>query len=179
MRAPSLNLQLKRDGHELAAAGSWTAVHAGDLEALIGQAAQQAVGGTPGVSIDMNNVGAFDTYGAWLLERLIRERSRAGLRTEIAGLRDEYQGLLRDVHDVNREETAETRERRAARVASSVTPMPSSRSRAVRFRSCTCWEPSVLATARGLSATPSTSASPPPIHQLDRVGLAGRADHHL
>ncbi len=101
--APSLNLRLTRDGHELAAAGSWTAVHAGDLEALIGQAAQQAAA-VPGVSIDMKNVGAFDTFGAWLLERLIRERTRAGLRTGIVGLRDEYQGLLHDVQDVNREE---------------------------------------------------------------------------
>ena len=101
--APSLNLRLKRDGHELAAAGAWTAIHAGDLEAVIGLAAQQT-SAVRDVSIDMNNVGAFDTYGAWLLERLIRDRLRAGLHTEIAGLRDEYQGLLRDVHDVNREE---------------------------------------------------------------------------
>ena len=49
------------------------------------------------VSIEMNGVRAFDTYGAWLLERLIRERSRAGLQTGIVGLREEYQGLLRDV----------------------------------------------------------------------------------
>ena len=30
--APSLNLRLKRDGHELAASGAWTAVHAAILK---------------------------------------------------------------------------------------------------------------------------------------------------
>jgi phospholipid/cholesterol/gamma-HCH transport system permease protein len=101
--APSLNLRLKREGHELAAAGAWTAVHAGNLEAVIGQAAERA-SAVRDVSVDMHDVGAFDTFGAWLLERFIRERARAGLHTQIAGLSTEYQGLLRDVHDANREE---------------------------------------------------------------------------
>ena len=106
--APSLNLRLKREGHELTASGSWTAVHAASLEAVIGQAVQQAAG-VRDVSVDMNGVKAFDTYGAWLLERLVRERSRAGLHTGVAGLREEYQGLLRDIKDTNREEPGKPR----------------------------------------------------------------------
>ncbi len=101
--APSPDLRLERDGHELAASGSWTAVHAASLEAAIGRAARQA-SGVPGISVDMDGVQAFDTYGAWLLERLIRERLCAGLHTGVVGLREEYQGLLRDVQDTNREE---------------------------------------------------------------------------
>ncbi len=101
--APSPNLRLKPEGHELTASGSWTAVHAAGLEAVTGQAVRQAAD-VPGLSVDMNGVTAFDTYGAWLLERLVRERSRAGLHTEIAGLREEYHGLLCDVKDTNREE---------------------------------------------------------------------------
>ena len=101
--APSLNLRLKREGHELTASGSWTAVNSAGLEAVIGQAVLQAAG-VRDVSVDMNGVKAFDTYGAWLLERLVRERSRAGLHTGVVGLREEYQGLLRDVKDTNREE---------------------------------------------------------------------------
>ncbi|MGO9173834.1 MAG: MlaE family ABC transporter permease [Rhodomicrobium sp.] len=100
---PSLTTQLKGERCELAASGSWTAVYAGGLEALIVHAAEETSKARD-VSIDMKNVGAFDTYGAWLLERLIRERSRAGLNTGVAGLRDEFQGLLRDVHDVNRQD---------------------------------------------------------------------------
>src|SRR5208282_4298913 len=100
--APSLNTQLKGGRCELAASGSWTAVYAGDLEALIGHALEEASKAS-GVSIDMRDVGAFDTYGAWLLERLIRERSQAGVSTGVVGLRAEFQGLLRDLHEVNRD----------------------------------------------------------------------------
>jgi len=99
--APSLTTQLKGERCELAASGSWTAVYAGGLEALIVHAAEETSKARD-VSIDMKNVGAFDTYGAWLLERLIRERSQAGLQIGIVGLREEFQGLLQNVHDVNR-----------------------------------------------------------------------------
>ncbi len=102
MDAPSLNLRLTRGGHELAAAGSWTAANAAGLETVIEHAAQEAAA-IRDVSVDMHSIALFDTYGAWLLERLIRERSRAGLTTQVSGLRDEYQGLLRDVHGVNQE----------------------------------------------------------------------------
>ena len=101
--APSLTLRLKREGHELTASGSWTAVNAAGLEEVIEQAAQQAAA-VRDVSVDMNSVKAFDTYGAWLLERLVRERLRSGLNTGVVGLREEYKSLLRDVHDANREE---------------------------------------------------------------------------
>jgi phospholipid/cholesterol/gamma-HCH transport system permease protein len=101
--APSLTLRLKREGHELTASGSWTAVNAAGLEEVIGLVEQQAAS-VRDVSVDMNNVKAFDTYGAWLLERLVRERSRAGLNTGIVNLREEYKSLLRDVQDANREE---------------------------------------------------------------------------
>ncbi len=101
--APSLNTSTQAGRCEIAASGSWTAVYAGDLEALIGRAAAESANARD-VSIDMRGVGAFDTFGAWLLERLIRERSSGGLETGIVGLRDEFQGLLHDVHEVNREE---------------------------------------------------------------------------
>ena len=54
----------------------------------------------------MRGVAAFDTYGAWLLERLIRKRSGAGQQTGVVGLREEFQGLLQDVHTVNRKKEA-------------------------------------------------------------------------
>lgn len=100
--APSLDTRLQAERCEAAASGAWTAVHAGALEALIGRAASGAAAARS-LSIDMRGVSAFDTFGAWLLERFIRERSRAGLETEIAGLRDEFQGLLRDMREVNQE----------------------------------------------------------------------------
>ncbi len=99
---PSLNASVHDGRFELFAAGSWTAVHASELEALIGRAAAEAEKASD-VSIDMREVAAFDTFGAWLLERLIRNRSGAGQATGIVGLREDFQGLLQDVHGVNRE----------------------------------------------------------------------------
>ena len=56
---------------ELAAAGSWTARHAKALEPLIEAAVAQAPQARA-AAIHMGAVEAFDTYGAWLLERLTR-----------------------------------------------------------------------------------------------------------
>jgi len=99
--APSLNARLEGGKCELLAAGSWTAVYASELEALIGRAAGEA-SKAGDISVNMVDVSAFDTFGAWLLERLIRDRQNADQQTTVAGLTDEFQGLLRDVHDVNR-----------------------------------------------------------------------------
>ena len=102
---PSLNATMHDGRFELLASGSWTAVHASELEATIGRAAEEAAKAGD-VSIDMRGVAAFDTYGAWLLERLIRRRSGAGQQTGVVGLRKEFQGLLQDVHTVNRKKEA-------------------------------------------------------------------------
>ena len=108
---PSLNATMHEGRFELLASGSWTAIHAGELEAAIGRAADEAAKAGD-VSIDMRDVAAFDTYGAWLLERLIRKRSGAGQQTGVVGLRAEYQGLLQDVHTVNQKEEAPEAKRR-------------------------------------------------------------------
>ena len=102
---PSLNATMHDGRFKLLASGSWTAVHASELEATIGRAAEEAAKAGD-VSIDMRGVAAFDTYGAWLLERLIRRRSGAGQQTGVVGLRKEFQGLLQDVHTVNRKKEA-------------------------------------------------------------------------
>ena len=107
---PSLNASVHDGRFELTASGPWTAVHAGQLETAIGRAADE-VAKARDVSIDMRDVAAFDTYGAWLLERLIRKRSGAGQQTGIIGLREEFKGLLQDVHAVNRKEEAPARKR--------------------------------------------------------------------
>ena len=64
-----LTRQLKGKRLELAASGSWTAAHAGELEALVDSVAGEAITAKK-VSIDMAGVREFDTFGAWLLERL-------------------------------------------------------------------------------------------------------------
>ena len=77
---------------ELAAAGAWTASHAGELEALIDDVAADL--GHGDASIDMHKVEAFDTYGAWLLERLVRARKARGGATAIVALPKHYRDLV-------------------------------------------------------------------------------------
>jgi phospholipid/cholesterol/gamma-HCH transport system permease protein len=80
----------------LAAAGAWTAAHAGELEALIDDIADDLSHGD--ASIDMHKVEAFDTYGAWLLERLMRERKARGGETTIVALPEHYRDLVVAMH---------------------------------------------------------------------------------
>jgi phospholipid/cholesterol/gamma-HCH transport system permease protein len=86
---------------ELAAAGSWTARHAKALEPLIEAAVAQAPQARA-AAIHMGAVEAFDTYGAWLLERLTRTWTARGGAIEVLALPDRYLGLLEEVHRANR-----------------------------------------------------------------------------
>jgi phospholipid/cholesterol/gamma-HCH transport system permease protein len=97
-----LTRQLKGKRLEVAASGSWTAAHAGELEALVDSAAEEAIT-AKNVSIDMAGVREFDTFGAWLLERLTRAWASTGAKTEIVGLPPHDRNLLAEMHGVNRE----------------------------------------------------------------------------
>ncbi len=97
-----LTSQLKGERLELAASGSWTAAHAGELEALVDSAASQA-SHAKNVSIDMGGVREFDTFGAWLLERLTRAWSSNGAKAEIVGMPAHDRNLLAEMHGVNLE----------------------------------------------------------------------------
>ncbi len=96
-----LRSELKGERLELLAFGSWTAPHAGELETLVDGVAGEAAK-AKNVSIDMAGVREFDTFGAWLLERLTREGSSAGRETVILGLPAHDRGLLEEMHSVNR-----------------------------------------------------------------------------
>jgi phospholipid/cholesterol/gamma-HCH transport system permease protein len=93
---------VNRDGTtELAATGSWTASQAAELERVV-----DAVGNDPGLmraaTINMHGIAAFDTYGAWLLQRLTRAHQARGQELQILDLAERYQGLLEEMHHVNR-----------------------------------------------------------------------------
>jgi len=87
---------------KLSAGGSWTAPHAGELEALVDQITDEAPKAKD-VSIDMAGVREFDTFGAWLLERLTRRWESSGRKAVIVGLPEHDLGLLEEMHGVNRE----------------------------------------------------------------------------
>jgi len=96
-----LTSKLEGERLELAAAGSWTATHASELETLVDHVAGEA-SKAKDVSIDMKGVREFDTFGAWLLERLTREWTSAGHETVIVGLPQHDRDLLEEMHGVNR-----------------------------------------------------------------------------
>jgi len=85
----------------LAATGSWTAEHAYELEPLVEAVTERRLT-AGGVSIDMGRIERLDTFGAWLVERLLRAWRTAGYEADIVGLADHYCALLEEVHNVNR-----------------------------------------------------------------------------
>jgi len=98
---PTLSVAADSPNLAFAASGAWTAAHADELEALVdGIGANEA---DEGASIDMHKVEAFDTYGAWLLERLIRARKARGRETRIVALPEHYQGLVTAMHQASLE----------------------------------------------------------------------------
>ena len=84
---------------KLAGAGAWTAQNARELEALIDGEAARA-GKLSQVDIDMRGVERLDTFGAWLLERLVRSFTARGCETNVTGLKQDYRALIDELHAV-------------------------------------------------------------------------------
>ena len=121
------------------------------------------------VSIDMAGVREFDTFGAWLLERLTRAWSSAGREPVIVGCREHDRGLLKEMHGVNREP------RKAAADDNSIVGALAAVGRGrrrVRPRSCccspTCSAPSASPQLRVL-ARPREFRFTSTVNQFDRV----------
>ncbi len=114
-------LEGTKDGGQLkiAAAGAWIAENARNLEALIdGETLRE--GPITRVDIDMGRVERLDTFGAWLLERLVRAFSARGCETEITGLKEDYRALVDEVRGVKPEEKSTARGSRVAQFLASV-----------------------------------------------------------
>ena len=88
--------QMRDDGLDLAAAGSWTAEHAKAIEPLVDAATRRVA--VRRIAIDMARVDHIDTFGAWLLERALRTWNDPGCETRIVGLSESYRGLFEKVH---------------------------------------------------------------------------------
>jgi phospholipid/cholesterol/gamma-HCH transport system permease protein len=87
---------------ELAAGGAWTAANAGALETLVDGVSADAARARS-VSIDMGGVREFDTFGAWLLERLTRQWRGTGGSASIVGMPEHDRTLLKEMSGVNLE----------------------------------------------------------------------------
>src|SRR5581483_2660487 len=82
--------------------GAWTAAHAHRLESLVERMAT-APAPARAAKIDMRGISAFDTYGAWLLERLTRAWRARGQELTVTALPERYRGLYEEVHQSNRQ----------------------------------------------------------------------------
>ncbi len=156
---------------KLAGAGAWTAENARSLEAA-DRRRHQARRGRSNASISTwPRVEQLDTFGAWLLERLVRGFSARGCDTKVTGLKDDYRALMDELHGVKPDEAPTARRinrlglcwsARSARTSSrSAHSLSADRQHAGRARGrarCACW--------RGRAG----SVSPRMVHQLDNVG---------
>lgn len=97
-------LDQKAEGEllRLAAGGAWIAKNARLLEAQIDRAARHN-GGVKRVDIDVAGLERLDTFGAWLLERLVRSFTARGAKTEVTGLDEKYHALMEEVRSVKAE----------------------------------------------------------------------------
>ena len=95
-----LDSRAEGDRLELAGSGAWTAKNARELEHLIAAQAKHA-DAIRRVSIDMTRIERLDTFGAWLLESLVRVYRTRGCDTRVSGLAAIYQPLMDEVRNVN------------------------------------------------------------------------------
>jgi phospholipid/cholesterol/gamma-HCH transport system permease protein len=102
-----LSGQTQGDRIELSAAGSWTAEYAGAIEPQI-DAATRGISAR-NISINLARIDYLDTYGAWLIERALRNWKNQGREARLIGLREDYRGLFEKVHAGTQKLTPPTR----------------------------------------------------------------------
>ena len=97
---PALEAAFHGDHLDLVAAGAWTARHCSALEALVAAA---PLGRTSGgsVSVDIAGIRELDTFGAWLLERLMRAARSGAQDASFVGVPTRYCELLAEVGRAN------------------------------------------------------------------------------
>jgi phospholipid/cholesterol/gamma-HCH transport system permease protein len=98
---PQLGAATQDETLVLSPSGAWTAVHAATLEDLVNFVSPK-VQKTQNLKIDMADVRELDTLGAWLLEKMSRKAAEAGHPATVVGVAGRYDGLIEDVHQVNR-----------------------------------------------------------------------------
>ena len=91
-----LSSQARDDLVELNAAGSWTAEYAAAIEPQV-EAATRTVAARS-IAINITRIDYLDTYGAWLIERTLRNWKTQGRDVRLVGLREDYRGLFEKVH---------------------------------------------------------------------------------
>jgi len=164
--APTLVARHAAGRLELAATGAWTVAHARDLDGLVEEMMQGAPPGQA-LRVDVTSITALDTYGAWLIERLIRARPSG--EATISGLPERYRALYEEIHGTEQEGAAP-----APRKGSISTALAHLGKATVQFGHdladfATMLGAIVISIGRIL-ARPASFRFTPTMHHLDRVG---------
>lgn len=152
----------------LAAGGAWTAERADDLERAVDAAVARA-SEAGAIDIDMGRVERLDSFGAWLLERLVRGFAAAGREPQVIGLAERYRDLVAEAHQVNRSGAAARPASRLARARALIANAAQARGRDV-VDIVHMLGAVALAALRCL-VRPWTFRFTSTVHHLDRVGL--------
>jgi phospholipid/cholesterol/gamma-HCH transport system permease protein len=85
---------------DITVSGSWTASHVAVLEPLVDAVLLESQGRR--IAVDMHDVEEIDTFGACLLERLLRNRDAAGAGIGTVAMPERMRGLVTEVDRVGR-----------------------------------------------------------------------------
>ena len=101
---PELALRAEAGGarRELVASGSWTAQAASRIDDQI-SALLPVLGGEGRLTLDMERLRSFDTYGALLVERLIRDAAQRGVAIETVNMPQRFVGLAQTIEEAQAE----------------------------------------------------------------------------
>ncbi len=80
--------------------GSWTVRQAAEIDRALRDIAPD---GARGAVFDLSQLSGLDTAGAWLLQRALGDLNGRGIATEMRGLAESYQPLLRVVETAKKE----------------------------------------------------------------------------
>jgi phospholipid/cholesterol/gamma-HCH transport system permease protein len=89
------------DRLQINAAGSWTAVDAAELHQTVDALVREPPL-AKGTVVDISRINKLDTFGAWLLQRLVRGAKQRGHDPQVIGVPDHYRGVLEKVEQTNR-----------------------------------------------------------------------------
>ncbi len=154
----------------LAATGAWTGAFNREIEQLLAGPLASTLAGSGATVIDASGIAALDTFGAWRLERLVRQQARSGANLAVEGLPQRFAALAANIALTN--QTSAPPPPRAPGLLCAISDV----GQAVAgigsdFVSFTNMLGAIGAAAGRMLLQPSKFRLTSAVHQLDRVGL--------
>lgn len=156
----------KGNGLAISGVGAWTADNSARIQAALDGANPNAV---RRLDIDMGKIEHLDTFGAWILERLMRGDG-AARQVSLVGLPERFQDLVADVRQTNRSVAAPVKPKAwpQARLADLGAAVERAGAEALRLASLLGALVSLFGAAL---LAPRRFRLTSIVHQIDRVGV--------